>query len=208
MTCRIITALSVLGFLLWGGVPPARAGRPEMARAYALYSSGHYKAAAEKLIPLAWHGDAGAQGLLGFLYEYGKGVPQSYVAAAAWYSCAAEQGEATAQYLLGMLYDKGRGLPQDVVLSQKWLILATARASRRERDAFTGIRSAVAAKMSAAQLALAQRLALEWAPGASPPFGTTCWPGTASAGSIGSMVGACSAFPGASGGIPSEGCAR
>lgn len=137
------------------------------AQAYAAYARGDYVAAGALLVPLAWQGDARAQGLLGFLYEYGKGVPQDFVVAAQWYTCAAEQGEATAQYLLGLLYDKGRGVPRDVVLSQKWLILAAARASKQERDAYTRIRDAVASKMSFAQLALAQELAIQWLP--SPP---------------------------------------
>lgn len=161
--CRMLAALLVAAVL---GLPamPASAGAPSTTHAFALYARGDYEAAAAELTPLAWAGDSRAQGLLGFLYEYGKGVPQNYVAAASWYACAAEQGEATAQYLLGLLYDKGHGVPRDVVLSQKWLILATARASKRERDVYTRLRNAVATKMSPAQLAVAQRLAIEWAP--------------------------------------------
>ncbi|ABS67348.1 tetratricopeptide repeat protein [Xanthobacter versatilis] len=160
---RLLAAL-LLAAILGPPVTPAGAGAPSTSGAFALYARGDYEAAAAELTPLAWAGDPRAQGLLGFLYEYGKGVPQNYVAAANWYASAAEQGEATAQYLLGLLYDKGHGVPRDVVLSQKWLILATARASRRERDVYTRLRNAVATKMSPAQLATAQRLAIEWAP--------------------------------------------
>ncbi|QRG06050.1 sel1 repeat family protein [Xanthobacter dioxanivorans] len=145
--------------------PAAEAG--PTANAYALYARGDFQAAAARLTPLAFAGDARAQGLLGFMYEKGRGVPQNFVAAAAWYSCAADQGEATAQYLLGLLYDKGHGVQKDVVLSQKWLILAAARASRQERDVYTRLRDAVATKMSPAQRAVAQQLALEWSP--APP---------------------------------------
>lgn len=148
-------------------VPAAQAGAT--VDAFALYASGDYQASAARLIPLAFAGDARAQGLLGFMYEKGRGVPQNFIAAAAWYSCAAEQGEATAQYLLGLLYDKGHGVQKDVVLSQKWLILAAARASRRERDVYTRLRDAVATKMSPAQRALAQQLALEWSPAPRRP---------------------------------------
>lgn len=159
---RMLAALLVAAAL---GLPAsASAGAPSTSQAFALYARGDYEAAAAELTPLAWAGDPRAQGLLGFLYEYGKGVPQNYLAAANWYACAAEQGEATAQYLLGLLYDKGHGVPRDVVLSQKWLILATGRASKRERDVYTRLRNAVATKMSPAQLATAQRLAIEWAP--------------------------------------------
>src|SRR5664279_1979980 len=61
----------------------------------------------------AANGDAAAQWVLGVRYEHGKGVPQDYAQAAAWYRKAAEQGNATAQWLLGDLYDLGHGVPQD-----------------------------------------------------------------------------------------------
>ncbi|QRG08072.1 sel1 repeat family protein [Xanthobacter dioxanivorans] len=161
----VLTAVLAVALAL-PAAPAAQAG--SAARAFALYARGDYRAAATLLTPLAFAGEARAQGLLGFLYEYGKGVPQNYGLAAQWYMCAAEQGEATAQYLLGLLYDKGHGVPRDVVLSQKWLILAAARADRHERDVFTRLRDAVATKMSPAQRAVAQELAIRWVP--APPL--------------------------------------
>ncbi|WP_374250268.1 tetratricopeptide repeat protein [Xanthobacter sp.] len=149
---------------------PALAGGKDgtQSRAYAAYAKGDYVTAAALLIPLAWQGDAKAQGMVGYLYENGKGVPQDFVVAAQWYGCAAEQGDPTAQYLLGLAYDKGRGVPIDVVLSQKWLILAAARAGKQERDTFTRIRDAVRTKMSRAQIAAAQEQAILWMP--APPY--------------------------------------
>lgn len=158
-----VAALALAAAFL--AAPAASAG--PSAAAFALYGRGDYQAAAARLTPLAFAGDARAQGLLGYMYEKGRGVPQDFLAAAAWYNCAAEQGEASAQYLLGLLYDKGHGVPKDVVLSQKWLILAAARASRQERDVYTRLRDAVASKMSPAQRALAQQLAVTWSP--APP---------------------------------------
>lgn len=165
---RRAMAAAGLALALAFGPLPGHAGQRDATGAYALYARGDYQAAAALLEPLAFAGDAKAQGLLGFLYEYGRGVPQSYVAAANWYASAADQGEATAQYLLGLAYDKGHGVPKDVIYSQKWLILAAARAARHERDVYTRVRDAVASKMSPAQLAVAQRLALEWVP--APPL--------------------------------------
>jgi TPR repeat protein len=124
----------------------------------------HYPAGATRLVRLALRGNARAQSQLGFMYEYGRGMPQNFVLAAAWYSRAAEQGDPTGQYLLGLMYDKGRGVPQDAVLAHKWLILAATRCGSRERDAYSRLRDAVATKMSAAQIALAQYLASSWAP--------------------------------------------
>ena len=45
--------------------------------------------------PGADQGDAGAQVNLGVMYDHGKGVPQDYAQAAAWYRKAADQGDAS-----------------------------------------------------------------------------------------------------------------
>jgi TPR repeat protein len=126
--------------------------------------------AGEKLYPgaviqpiVVTHGNAHAIGRLGFRYENGFAVPQNYIAAAELYRRAAEQGDAFAQCRLGLSYDKGHGVPTDLILSYKWLDLATARASRRERDFYQRLRDAVASKMSLEQVTEGQRLALIWA---------------------------------------------
>ena len=61
----------------------------------------------------AEQGNADAQFNLGFMYEYGKGVPQDYQQAAKWYKLAANQGHAYGQYNLGLMYVQGDGVPQD-----------------------------------------------------------------------------------------------
>jgi TPR repeat protein len=108
--------------------------------------------------------NARAQAELGFRYENGFGVPQSYAAAADLYRSAASKGNAFAQSRLGLSYDKGHGVPQDVILSYKWLNLATAHAQGRERDYYQRLRDAVASKMSSEQIVEGQRLALLWTP--------------------------------------------
>jgi uncharacterized protein len=109
------------------------------------------------------HASPRATGQLGFRYENGFGVPQNYIAAAGLYWQAAEQGDPFAQAHLGLSYDRGHGVPRDFILSYKWLDLATARASVRERAFYQRLRDAVAEKMSLAQVAEGQRLALIWA---------------------------------------------
>jgi TPR repeat protein len=116
------------------------------------------------------HGNARALGRLGFRYENGFGVPQNYNAAADLYRRGAERGDAFAQARLGLSYDKGHGVPQDFILAYKWLDLATARASRRERDFYQRLRDAVAQKMSLEQVTEGQRLALVWAAGWADPY--------------------------------------
>jgi TPR repeat protein len=125
--------------------------------------SPHYSGAYGRTVA-ATHRNVHALGQLGFRYENGFNVPQSYAAAADLYHRAAEHGDTFAQCRLGLSYDKGHGVPQDFVLSYKWLNLAAARAPRRERDFYLRLRDAVASKMSSAQIAEGQRLALAWAP--------------------------------------------
>lgn len=159
---KVATIILVAVACVLGSADATRAG--SLSSASAAYARGDYVTAAKQLEPLAAAGNAWAQGLLGFMYEYGRGVPQDYVCAAGWYTRAAAQGDPAAQHLLGLLYDKGLGVPRDVVLSYMWLDLAAARAGRSERDAYSRLRNAVATKMSHAQLALAQQLAIEWFP--------------------------------------------
>jgi TPR repeat protein len=148
---------------LLGPTAPARADH--MSRATAAYARQDYVTAVRILTPLALHGDARAQSFLGFMYENGYGAPQAYDAAADLYRQAAICGNPFGQGMLGLMYDKGHGVPQDFVLAYKWLNLAAARASTHQRDYFLRLRNAVASKMSRAQIAEGQRLALLWGPG-------------------------------------------
>ena len=120
-----------------------------------------------------WYRKAAEQGLaaaqlnLGVMYDNGQGVPQDYAEAVMWYRKAAEQGVAAAQLNLGVRYDNGRGVPQDYVQAHMWFNLAAARflASETEnRETAVRNRDRIAAKMTVAQIAEAQRLAREWKP--------------------------------------------
>ena len=160
------TILPILFVVLLFGATTMRAAFADgLTRGTAAYSRGDYVRAVAVLSAPAMRGNARAQGLLGFMYENGFGVPQAYDAAADFYQRAAVQGDPFAQSRLGLIYDKGHGVPQDVVLSYKWLDLAAAHAAKRERDAYLRLRNAVASKMSPDQIIEGQRLALFWAPG-------------------------------------------
>jgi len=109
-----------------------------------------------------------AQSNLGRLYEAGKGVRQSHGEAARWYRRAAAQGYAVAQFNLGRLYETGRGVGRDFVLAHKWYNLAASRSPPSDealRASAVRGRVRVAAKLSPARLARAQRMAREWRPG-------------------------------------------
>src|ERR1700687_4652629 len=125
-------------------------------------SYGDPATALKRIGPTARRGNAHAEALLGYMYEHGLGVPQSWPAAVDYYLLAAEQGDATGQYLLGLMYDKGFGVSRDVVQAYKWLDLAAAHAPPNNHEYFLRLRDAVASKMTRAQLDLGQQLALEW----------------------------------------------
>jgi TPR repeat protein len=138
---------------------PAQAERLNSA-----FRSGDFPRAVKSVGPAAERGDARAQAHLGFMYQYGRGVPQNYTLAYYWYRRGAEQGNATAQHLLGLLYDKGQGTPTDHVLAHMWLSLAAAATKGVVHEDNVRLRNAVASKMSLGQLSDAQSLAVSWVP--------------------------------------------
>ncbi|WP_315785300.1 MULTISPECIES: tetratricopeptide repeat protein [unclassified Bradyrhizobium] len=155
---RHATAFAVLALAF--GIATADA-RPR-GDGWAALARGDYVRAAAALAPMARSGHPRAMTSLGYMYENGYGVPQSYDAAVELYIGAAERGDPTAQHLLGLSYDKGHGVYQDHVLAYKWLSLAAGAAPNRLREPYQRIRDAVAFKMSPDQVADGQRLALEW----------------------------------------------
>jgi TPR repeat protein len=132
-----------------------------------LYALGLFGVPKDYAQSVAWYrkaaeqGNVLAQNNLGAMYEHGLGVPQDYEQAVAWYRKAAEQGDALAQNNLGLMYRDGRGVPQDYVRAHVWLNLAASDTGYTEA---AKNRDDVAAKMTPAQIAEAQRLAREWKP--------------------------------------------
>jgi TPR repeat protein len=128
--------------------------------AVAAFNRSDFPTALKLLRPLAEQGNARAQVFLGQMYDFGYLVPQAYAETFRWYRKAAEQGDPTGQYLLAFMYKVGRGVPQDYVSAHMWWNLAAASGdvySAKHRDE-------VAALMSPAQIAEAQKLAHEWKP--------------------------------------------
>jgi len=160
---RLLAASLVLLACWCAEAHPAHANALKLANA--AYARGDYVLAVNTMTPLALRGNPNAQAFLGFMYENGFGAPQAYVAAADLYFQAASWGNPFGQAMLGLMYDKGHGVPQDFILAYKWLDLAAARAPKRDRDYFLRLRNAVASKMSPAEIAEGQRLALLWTPG-------------------------------------------
>jgi len=88
------------------------------------FAGNSYSQSFEKTKLLAEQGNATAQTNLGFMYDFGEGVPENDAEAVKWYRLAAEQGDVTAQFNLGVTYDNGRGVPENDAEAVKWYRLA------------------------------------------------------------------------------------
>jgi len=117
----ILTTLAAL-LLALGLSGTANAGPYEDA--LAAYGRGDYATSLRFMRALGDQGDARAQGTLGVMYKFGRGVPQNHAEAAKWYRLAADQGIPSAQWNLGVMYDKGEGVPQNYAEAVKWYRLA------------------------------------------------------------------------------------
>ena len=103
--------------------------------------------------------DEWAQTRLGSIYAEGKGVPQDFREAVKWYRLAAGQGYDFAQINLGVMYANGTGVPQDLVRAYMWFDLAAAALNGDSGDAAAKNRDSIAGKMTAEQIAAAQKMA-------------------------------------------------
>jgi len=158
---------AVYAALLWLCLAAPAAFAGAMEDGLAAYEQQDYATALRFWRPLADQGNAFAQLNLGGMYDNGWGVPQDYVQAVAWYRKAAEQVNANAQNNLGVMYRNGQGVPEDYVQAHLWFNLAAARfpaADVDRRKLTADNRDELAAKMTPAQIAEAQRLAREWKP--------------------------------------------
>jgi TPR repeat protein len=105
----------------------------------------------------AEQGHAHSQFRVGDMYVSGDGVAKNDGEAVKWFHKSAEQGLGNAQGTLGIMYAKGQAVPQDYVLAYMWLHLAT-----EGNQGAAQFRDAVGQRMTAAQVAEAQKLAREW----------------------------------------------
>lgn len=113
-------------------------------------------------------GNAEARTLLGAMYWSGEGVPRDHKEAARLYLLAANQGYARAQNDIGFMLGFGEGIPpRDDIEAYKWLTLGIERYTSKNQDRLEQAkkdRAALAARMSPAQIAEAERRAKAWKP--------------------------------------------
>jgi TPR repeat protein len=173
--------------------PPDTSMGAGFSRAMAAYRVADYDTALSEFRPLAEGGMAAAQFRLGTMYEHGRGLPRDLDAARDWYARAAAQGysgalyslgyvcftqndgacavewwtraarqdSADAMFSLGVLYDEGTAGARDPVQAHMWYDLAAASGAAGAAEK----RDALAAGMSAAEVAEARRRAQAWRSG-------------------------------------------
>jgi TPR repeat protein len=102
-------------------------------------------------------GHAGAQTSLGQMYRLGQGVKQDFEKAIKLHQKAADQGYARAQTRLGVMYGDGTGVEQNDVTAFAWWNIATTNGNQSAKN----IKSFIARRMTAAQIAEAEELVKE-----------------------------------------------
>ena len=111
----------VLAALLTACVPAVYAqSKDPIEVGTAALDRNHFATAYRAWIGPARKGDAMAQNNVGYLYEHGLGLTQSYVEAMAWYRKAANKNLAQAQYNIGTLYYYGYGVERNTREAVRW----------------------------------------------------------------------------------------
>ena len=110
----MLRAVLIALALTLSAVPVSADTRDDVSAAY---HRGDYKTAYKEFLPLAQTGDAGAQTILGFMYNVGLALPQDYVRAHMWWSLAAAQGKEIAVKNRDIV--AGRMSPADISKAQK-----------------------------------------------------------------------------------------
>ena len=127
------------------------------------YSSNSYGVVQDYAEAVRWYklaaaqGDASAQYNLGVMYANARGVVQDYAEAVRLYKLSAAQGHEKAQTNLGVMYAQGQGVLQNNLQAHMWFNIAAVKGDK----AAVKNREFVANKMTAEQIAQAQKLAKE-----------------------------------------------
>jgi TPR repeat protein len=113
----------LLGVSLLSLLAPAVHAEPFQAGLNAVERE-HYATAFRAWKGLAEDGASEAQNNIGYLYERGYGVKQSYTRAIEWYKKAADQNSPEALHNLGMLAYQGYGMRQDYLAAKRYFTAA------------------------------------------------------------------------------------
>ena len=119
MKTGLASIIGLLAIMATGfAASPLQAGFVE---GWDAYQRGDFVTALSEWKPLAESGDARAQFNLGVLFDQGKGVPLSHVAAVHWWRRSAEAGYSSAQHNLANSLIAGDGVARDYGAAIAWL---------------------------------------------------------------------------------------
>ncbi len=125
--------------------------------------TGHYGEAFPPALAAARQGDAMGQGILAYLYAYGKGTEQNDQEAVTWAKLAANQNNYEGQIVLSVLFQNGRGgLNRDIIEADKWMILA--RKTDNTDSVLTATHKLLESTMSPKEIQTAHERAAVWKP--------------------------------------------
>ena len=116
---RRIIAVALLLLMAVAATNSASAQTLEEART--ARERGDYTAAYRVFKDLAEEGNVEAQFHLGFMYDFGEGIPENDSEAVKWWHRAAGQGHRSSQVMLGIKYREGAGVRQDFALAAELL---------------------------------------------------------------------------------------
>ena len=153
LSLPLLSRLTIIALLFFSSITHAET----IDEVEALFKMGDYPQALRTLRGLASKNDVEAQYRLGSMHESGSNLTQSYIEAVKWYRLAAAGGHAKAQFSLASMYLNGFGVPQDFLKSHVWFNLAAIWGSAEAASN----RETVAKRMSAQQVAEAQKIARE-----------------------------------------------
>ncbi len=85
------------------------------------YVKHDYAKAMKLFQQAAAKGNAEAEYQIGFMHEFGQGVPRNQTEAIKWCRQSAEHGFAEAQFSIGVSYAQGRDMKQDYAQALQWL---------------------------------------------------------------------------------------
>lgn len=165
---KLLAIVIALLFMAAAGAARAQTLEVEMRQAAGAYERKDMATAVRIWKMWADKGNAEARTLLGAMYWSGEGVPRNHAEAARLYLLAANQGYARAQNDIGFMYGFGEGIPpRNDVEAYKWLTLAIAAYTARNQDRLDQAKkdkAALAARMTKAQVAEAEKLVKAWKP--------------------------------------------
>lgn len=104
---------------------------PQAAQATIALKNKSYEEAFYLVVPEAENGDPQAQGLLGYMYARGLGLPQNNKKALYWYKKAANQNYPLAHFALGYMHSQGQGVSQNDAKALFWYKKAADRGFTR-----------------------------------------------------------------------------